>query len=331
MFGVAEARERAEVFRELTAMVHAGVSIGESLTTVAAGMRPSHLRGGLLRAGYDVSGGHAISESFEQHPHVFSALELAMLRVGEQAGRLEMALRAIADYHERDFKLRSILQRELTYPIILLCAIILIPLAGRMVVAWITAGLGAALTIGASTLLGYAIFLGIPAIIIYLIIRNARQSGGGRLWLDQAKLSIPLIGPVARKVALARFCRALAALYSAGVLMGSSLRLAGEASGNEVIARKIEGVARAVEAGGGLSDALRKTALMPGTVLQMLATGERTGEVDAMADHVANHLEMEAQTAVSAMAVAIMPIAVVIAGIIVAVMAISFYGGLYAF
>ncbi len=331
MFGVAEARERAEVFRELTAMVHAGVSIGESLTTVAAGMRPSRLRGGLLRAGYDASGGHEITESFEQHPHVFSALELAMLGVGERAGRLEMSLRAIADYHERDFELRSTLQRELTYPIILLCALILIPLGGRAAIAWITDGVGAAVTIAASTLLGYAIFLGIPAIVVYLIIRNARQSSAGRLWLDQLKLSVPLIGPVARKVALARFCRALAALYSAGVLMGSSLRLAGEASANEVIARKIEGVARAVDTGGSLSEALRKSALMPGTVLQMLTTGERTGDVDAMAEHVARHLETEAQTAISAMAVSITPIAVVIAGIIVAIMVISFYGGLYSF
>lgn len=331
MFGVAQARERAEVFRGLTAMVRAGVSIGESLTTVAAEMRPSRLRGGLLRVGYDVSGGHSLTESFEQHPHVFSELELAMIRVGEQGGRLEEALRNIADYHERDLKLRSLLQRELTYPMILFAAIVFIPLIGRLIVVWIHDSLVAALLAGAGTLLAYAVVLGLPAVLLYLLVRSAQRSSEGRLRLDRIKLSLPIIGPVLRKVALARFCRALASLYSAGVLMGSSLRLAAKAAGNEVVARELGGGARAVEAGGSLSEALGKSRLMPRTVLSMLKTGEHTGEVDAMADNVANHLELEAQTALKQMAVAITPIAVVIAGIIVAVMVIGFYGGIYSF
>jgi type IV pilus assembly protein PilC len=113
--------------------------------------------------------------------------------------------------------------------------------------------------------------------------------------------------------------------------MGTALRLAGEASGNEVVKSELGGGARVVESGGGLSDALAESSLMPGTVVRMLKTGERTAEVDAMAHNVADHLEQETETAIKQMAVSIAPVAVVIAGIIVALMVLSFYADFYSF
>ncbi len=330
-FGTAQARERAEVFGGLAAMVRAGVSMGESLTALAGDMRPSRMQAALLRVGHEVSGGRTFSTCLQEHPEIFSSLTVAMLQVGERGGGLEQALRGIADYHERDFELRSLLQRELTYPIILFAAILFIPLIGRLIVVWVTETLLAALLAGAAALLLYALVFGVPGVLVYLLIRNARQSTAGRLRLDRIKLRLPLVGKVLRKLALARFCRALASLYSAGVLMGTSLRLAGQASGNEVVARELGGGAGAVEAGAGLAEALGKSSVMPNTVLQMLRTGEHTGEVDAMAHNVADHLEVEAQTAIKQMAVTVTPVSVVIAGVIVALMLLSFYGGLYSF
>lgn len=330
-FGTAWARERAEVFGELAAMVHAGVSIGESLTAIAADMRPSPLQAALLQVGHEVSSGRSLAAALEERSGVFSPLTVAMVRVGERGGRLEQALRTVADYFERDFELRSLLQRELTYPIILFVAILFIPLAGQLIVVWIQDSLLAALRVGVATLLLYALVFGVPVLLVYLLIRSARQSAAGRLRLDRIKLRLPLVGGVLRKLALARFCRALASLYSAGVLMGTSLRLAGQAAGNEAVGRQLAAGAEAVEAGGSLSEALGKSALMPKTVLRMLQTGERTGDVDAMAHNVADHLELEAQTAIKQMAVTVTPVSVVIAGIIVALMLLSFYGNLYSF
>jgi type IV pilus assembly protein PilC len=331
MFGTAQARERAEVFGELAAMVRAGVSIGESLTAVAEDMQPSRMQRALMQVGHQVSGGQSLSASLERHPQVFSPLTIAMVQVGERGGRLEESLGTIADYFERDFKLRGLLKRELTYPIILVLGILFIPLIGRMIVTWVNDSLPAALAVGASTLLIYLLALGIPGVGIYLIVRALRQSRKGRETIDRMKLNLPLIGSVLRKLALARFCRALASLYSAGVLMGTSLKLAGEASGNEVVDRELGGGARKVEAGGSLSDALGDSSLMPGTVIRMLKTGERTGDVDTMAHNVADHLEQEAETSIKQMAVTITPVAVVIAGIIVAIMLLSFYSNLYSF
>ncbi|MGI5818828.1 MAG: type II secretion system F family protein [Armatimonadota bacterium] len=331
MFGTAQARERAEVFGELAAMVRAGISIGEALTVVAKGMPPSRMRSALMQAGREVSGGQALGVSMERHQDIFSPLTLAMVQVGERGGRLDEALRGIADYFERDFRLRSLLKRELTYPIILAVAILFIPLVGNMIRLWITRGLFSALAAATGQLLVYALVLGVPGTLAYLLIGNARRSRQGREQIDRIRLSLPLIGSVARKLALARFCRALASLYSAGVLMGTALRLAGQASGNAIVERELGGRARRVEAGASLTEVLSESPLMPATVLSMFRTGERTGDVDAMAHNVADHLEREAETAIRQMVVAITPVAVLIAGIIVALMVVGFYANLYSF
>ena len=331
MFGTAQARERAQVFGELASMVHAGLSIGESLTAVAEDMPASRMQRALLSVGHEVSNGAALGARMERRSDVFSPLTIAMVQVGERGGRIEEALRNIADYFERDFRLRSLLKRELTYPIILLIALLFIPLAARVIVVWISDTVLAAVLTGISQLLTYLLVFGLPVLGAWLVIRSMRRSHEGRLRLDRLKLSIPIIGTLMRKLALARFCRALASLYSAGVMMSTSLRLAGEASGNEVLKSEVADGARSVEGGGSLSDALSGSSLMPGTVLRMLKTGETTGEVDAMAHNVANHLEQEAETSIKQMAVTITPVAVLIVGIIVAVMVIGFYTDLYSF
>ena len=331
MFGAAEARDRAQVFGELAAMVAAGVSIGEAVTVVAQGIPSTPMQRALMHVGREVSSGESFTASLKLHPDTFSPLTIAMLEVGEQAGRLEEALRTVADYFERDFELRSLLKRELTYPIILLIAILFIPLIARMIVVWISETLPAALIAGAEQFVMYALVIGVPALLIRSLARSMRRSREGRIRIDRIKLSIPLVGTVLRKLAVARFCRALASLYSAGVMMGTALRLAGQASGNAVVESDLGGRARLVDEGRSLSEALVGSSLLPGTVLRMLKTGETTGEVDAMAHRVAGHLEQEAQTALKQMAVAITPIVVVIAGIIVAVMVISFYVDFYAF
>ncbi|MEA3401410.1 MAG: type II secretion system F family protein [Armatimonadota bacterium] len=327
MFGAAQARVRSEAYGELASMLHAGVTIGESATAVAEEMRPSPLRDALLEAGHKAAHGSSLAEAMRGRPTVFSPLTVAMVEVGERAGRLEESLQLIADYYEQDFELRHLLTRELAYPIVLFAGIIFIPLIGQFILIWITATLAEAVVTAAVRLLLILLVVGVPLGIILLIMHQASQSEQGRLALDRAKLRIPIIGGVVRKLAVARFCRALASLYSSGVMMGTSVELAGEAAGNEAVRRELQPAVRKLEEGQRLSEALSESSLMPSTVLTMLKTGERTGDIDGMAQNVANHLQREAETSVKQLAVTLAPIAVIIAGVIVALMLLSFYTG----
>jgi type IV pilus assembly protein PilC len=330
MVGAAQARLRAEVFSELTTMVKAGVTIGQSLTAIGEDLEHARMSAVLTEMGMQVSSGETLTDAMRRHPDLFSPVTVSMVEVGEKGGRLEHALRTAADYHEHDFELRHLLTRETAYPIVLFAIIIFIMPIANFIKTWIAGpGLLAALIGLVLQLIFIAVSVGVPVAAVVLLVKRYSGSEQGALALDGAKLKIPLVGNVIRKLCLARACRALASLYSSGVLMGTSLRLAGEAAGNRAVARELTRNVAKVEGGGKLSEALGESPLIPRMVVRMLSTGEDTGEIDKMAHNVADHFEEEAQTAIKQMAVSITPVAVLIAGVIVAIMAIGFYTGGY--
>lgn len=333
MFGAAQARLRAEVFSQLATMVKAGVAIGESLTAVAADLGHRQMASALAQMGMWCSSGESLTQAMVRHPHLFPPVTVSMIEVGEAGGRLEAALSDAAHYHERDFRLRHLLTRESAYPMVLFSVIILIMPIANFVRTWITDTFLHALLGLLAQLLLMLVLMGIPVGAVALALWHYARTRQGREVIDGLKLKVPFIGNVVRRLSLARFCRALASLYSSGVLMGTSMRLAGEAAGNRVIERELTRNVAKVEAGGKLSEALGASPLIPRMVVRMLSTGEASGEIDRMAHNVADHFEEEAETALTQMAATITPAAVLIAGVIVAIMLVlgytSFYAGLF--
>ncbi len=330
MFGAGAARARGQAFSELTALVKAGISIGHALSDLGEDMGNNAMGRTLVRMGREVTSGTSLASAMRHQDGAFEPLIIAMVEVGEQGGRIEEALRGAANYYKRDWELRHLLTRELAYPIVLLLAIIFIPAIAQFIIVWLkstlTAAIGAALVRGLLTLVS----VGVPAAIVYLTIRTVSRTETGRQRIDAIKLRIPVVGGVVRRVVMARFCRALASLHSAGVLMGTSLRLAAAAAGNALIRSEMERAARKVEQGERLSVALGEAPQVPRTVIRMLSTGEDSGEVDRMAENVAEHYEMEAETAIKQMAVSITPAAILIAAVIIGVMFIGGFMDLYS-
>lgn len=330
MFGAAQARLRSETYRKLGAMLRAGVSIGEATSSVAEEMGPSRLREALLDAGDEASRGRSLAETMGERERVFSPLTVAMVAVGEQAGRLEESLRTLAEYFERDCELRHLLTREATYPLLLFAGILFIPVIGEAILVWLTDTLAAALVTLITGLLLTVLYVAVPVGAALLVVRAMSGSREGRANIERIKLSIPVIGAVLRKLAVARFCRALASLYASGVMMGTSLELAADAAGGEIIRGEAREAARAVEDGSSLSEALAESEMLPPTALAMLRTGERTGTVDEMAENVADHLQQEAETSIRQMTASLVPAAVIIGGIIVGIRYIGFFLNLYS-
>ena len=329
MFGAAAARMRSEVFNELASLTKAGISIGHALSDLGEDMAGKPLGRTLVRMGHQVSNGDPLSSAMRDQGDAFSPLTIAMIQVGEEGGRLEEALRSVAAYHERDFGLRHLLTRELAYPMVLIAAVILIPALAQFVIVWFTASIAAAIVAALVRGLLTLLIIGVPTVLVTLLIRNLRRTKTGRRRLDAIKLRIPVAGGVIRRVVMSRLLRALAALYSSGVLLGTSLRLAAQACGNEVIGDDLERSADKLDAGARLSDVLAESPHVPKTVLRMMRTGEDTGEVDVMAGNVADHYEMETQTAIKQAAVTITPIMIVLIAIIIGVMYIGGFMRVY--
>jgi type II secretory pathway component PulF len=142
---------------------------------------------------------------------------------------------------------------------------------------------------------------------------------------DGVKISLPVIGKTVRRLVMSRFARALATMYEAGLSLPEGVRLSARACGNHYIAGALEACIRHMQHGMKLSEALAATRVVPNTVLQMVVTGEESGQLGTTLSKVAEYYEDEAKTAIHAMCVTILPVAIVFLGAIVLVIAIMFY------
>ncbi len=330
MLGHSAIRERTAAFRQLATMLASGMSVSQALAVLGERVADVRLRAFFKQAAEETGKGRRLSELMRQRPDLFSPLALAMVEAAEQSGRLDEILRRLADYYEHEYQIRLMLSRETFYPKILVLAILFIPLGGQVIAAWILRGSGSAVVVLLKALAIYAVVFGVPAAALWMAYKALASSEQGRASIDRLKLALPLLGKVVRQSALARFSRALAALYGAGVSVPKALELAGNATANAALREVAHRAAQRAAEGEGLTDALAASGLADGLVLSMLRTGEQTGNLEETMDHVAAYYEDETRTAIKQMAVAIVPVAVIMAAIVVGIMVIGFYTRLYA-
>ena len=322
-------REQAYAFRELATLVSAGITLKQALDHQVTRPMAPPFRAFFRRASDRVGKGEKLSVIMRDHAGMFSDITVALIEAGEQSGRLDKMLTDIAEYLEREVELRNMISRETFYAKILVSAVLLIPAAARAIIAWLTESAWRAVVILFQTLMVYLLIGGLPLLAFYLIYRRFAASQTGRNLIDQLKLAIPVLGVIIQQVALAKFCRAFAALYEAGISVPDCVRLSADACGNRHLASQFHAAAPVVEQGIPLSEALGYTRLSNSLVMRLLETGEQTGNVDAMMDKAAQHLEDESRTRIHRAAVMIVPVVIIIMGIIVGIMIARFYLGFY--
>ncbi len=330
MFGALKLAQKVQLFRELATLVNAGLSLGMALSTMEEQISSVEMRMALHDAARSVSAGKRFSEAMRRHPKVFSELNVALIAAGEEGGHLDDMLTLSADYLEKELEFQQTLARETLYPKLLLAAIVLIPLATRMIIAGLTMSLGQALLIGIKFCALAGLVVGLPAVLLYLLYRRYYYgTEQGRRAIDALKLRLPIAGAVTMKLSWARLARALSALYGAGVNIRSAVGIASRTAANRAIEETLEQTVPALERGEKLSDALAKTGQIPPLALSMLRTGEQTGQIDSTMVKVADYFEAEAFTTVKKGMTAIVPLAVILFGIVVLIMAAQAYGGYF--
>ena len=331
MFGSLRLVERVHLFRELATLVNAGMSLGMALSSLEERGGSPEMRAALRDAARSVSSGKRFSEVMARHPKVFSELNVALIAAGEEGGHLDEMLTLSADYLERDLEFQQNLARETLYPKLLLAAVVLIPLATRMIIAGLTLSLGQALLVGIKFAAVVGLFVLLPLGVLYMVYRRYYHSTAqGRRTIDDLKLRVPIWGAVSAKLAWARLCRALSALYGAGVNIRSAVGIASNTAANRAIEEALTGTVPALERGEKLSDALAKTGQIPPLALSMLRTGEQTGQIDSTMAKVADYFEAEAFTTVRKGMTAIVPLAVIFFGVVVFMMAAQAYAGYFS-
>lgn len=269
------------------------MGISRALKTLSQNATNAHLRRASGTMTVHTSEGGVMSEAMRRYPLLFNTLAVSMVEAGERGGFVETIFLRLADYYERDFQLQQSVRRETFYPKILVFCAFFIPSLVTLVLS------------------GFSAWLAQVAPLVFLFgIGFVAWKTGQRvlalssntpfiaLWFDAIKLQLPWFGKTVRALATAKFCRALATLYAAGVGPRHAYELAGAASGNAQLAHEIKRTAPLLEQGASFTKLMERTRLFSPLALQMMVIGEETGDIDKQLNKTADFLESEAETAI---------------------------------
>ncbi|HET6385357.1 MAG TPA: type II secretion system F family protein [Armatimonadota bacterium] len=315
-------KAKAFFFRQLSSLVRSGIPLAEALSLLKGQTSNKLLKEIAGEAARHCGAGGRMSEVFKRHPYVFPLVVLEMITAGEEAGRLERFLAQIADYMDREYQVVSRIKGAMTYPAVVMLGVIFIPSVPILVTAGVV-------PYAAATLKWLFLILLVIAIVV-IPIRLMLTNASFAMSYDRVKLSLPLVGKVVRQFTLSKFGRTLALLYSAGVSLSHALEISANSCGNRYITARLNSAVPVVQAGGKLSDAIKKTGCFPETTMYILATGEHTGDVDMMVTKMAEFAEADANQAVDQTIHVLMPASIVLLAIVVCIKLIAFYTGYFS-
>ncbi len=269
--------ELAGFYRRLHTLVNAGFPIVAALRTLSQQNLSVCLKTAVDICLREVENGRSLSDGMRLSPAVFPLVHCEIVKASELGGRLEEALFQLTEYNEQEVKLRQFLSRQTFYPkVLFVTAVLVIPAIFMFIMG------GNPLLFILLTFLSWLQIAVIICIIFALIRQGIRCSAVVRLQYEQFKWSLPGVGKVARQFAVVRFGRALAALSTAGISMPTALEIAGRTSGSASLLQSAYVAARAAEGGSKVSDSLVQSGLFPSMIIQLLQTGESSGNIDVM-------------------------------------------------
>ncbi|HOC03547.1 MAG TPA: type II secretion system F family protein [Candidatus Ratteibacteria bacterium] len=329
-------KELTVITRQLATLIGSGLPLLRALKVLE-----QQRKGGaakiLNKVAAEIEQGALFSEALAKFPSSFPRIYVAMVKAGEAGGALESVLSRLAEFMEKEAKLKGKIKSAMAYPSVVIVVMIgilsfimikIVPTFTKIFEDMEVGDLPGAtlLLIKMSKLLAERSYL-IVAFVFALIIlfRIANKIKVTRYLIDKVKLRILVFGPVISKTIIARFARTFATLITSGVPILQSLQIVRDTVGNEVIANAINEVRNRVREGEGISGIMLRTGVFPPMVTNMIAVGEETGAMDSMLEKVADAYEAEVDAAVAAMTSMLEPILIVCLGVVVGFIVISLF------
>ncbi len=328
------ARDLALVTRQLATLVQAALPIEEALRAAAAQSTSAKIKSMLLAVRARVMEGHSLAAALREYPSAFPELYRATVAAGEHAGHLGLVLDQLADYTDQRQQSRQKIQLALLYPVILMVAslAIVVLLLGYVVpdvvkvfvntgqeLPALTRGLIATSDVVKNW--GWLIVLGLVG--AFLAMRAALRDPALRLRWHAFILRIPLIGRLSRATNTARFASTLAILTKSGVPLVEALSIAAAVIANLRIRERVVEAAQKVREGSSLTRALDATGEFPPMMLHMIASGEKSGELDQMLARTARNQENDLAAQVSLLVGLFEPFMLVFMGAVVLVIVLA--------
>lgn len=322
--------------RQLSTLVSAGIPLLQGLSAIERQTDNPRLKKVLAVIRQDIEAGKAFSEALARHPGIFNKMYVSMIRAGETAGILDEILERLASLAEHDAETRSRVKAAIRYPMIVVVAICL---AFAFLVSFVIPRFAAIFSKFKTELpLPTRILIGINHAVQnywYLILLAVALLVGGIIWYlrtpngrwqwDRLKLKLPIFGIIFQKVALSRFARVFASMQKSGISMMLTLDIVAETVGNVVIAKSVTEMREALREGKGLVRPMEASGLFPPLVVQMVAVGEETGNIDVMLNKVSDYYDKDVDYALRNLSSLIEPILLLFVGGMVLLLALGIF------
>jgi general secretion pathway protein F len=320
--------------QELSTLLNSGVPLDRALTitnelTTKAEFRA--LIGDVLRS---IKGGKSLADALSLHPLYFSDLFINMVRAGEASGNLGQIFERLSEFERSRDELRSYIISSMVYPALLALVgagsiFVLLDFVvprfasvfndGRMKIPTPTL-----IMLEASKIVqNWSWLVALVIIGTIVVFRTYTSTETGRLWWDNARLKIPVLGDALRKAETSRFARAMSTLVGNTVPLVQSLNIASGILNNKVMANSLKDVAQGVKRGEGIAQPLARTKMFPPLAAHLLTVGEETGKLDLMFARMAQIYEEETRAAIRRFTSIFEPLVILIMGIIVGALVLS--------
>ncbi|CAD7489601.1 MSHA fimbrial biogenesis protein MshG [Aeromonas dhakensis] len=322
--------------RQMYALTRAGIPILRAIAGLEESAHSKPLKRALHALGEDLGNGRPLSSSMQAHPRVFSSLFVAIIHVGENTGQLEEAFLQLANYFELELETRKRIKTAMRYPSFVLIAIGIAMVILNIMVIPVFAGMfakfGVELPLATRILLATSHFfvhywwvmLGVLLAMVFGW-RHWVSTVKGKLTWHRWQLKLPIVGTIIERSLLARFARSFSMMLKAGVPLNTALSLVADAVDNAWMAGRIRDMRAGIERGESLLRTAGASGLFTPLVMQMIAVGEETGQVDDLLHEAAEYYEREVDYDLKSLTARIEPILIGIVAVMVLILALGIF------
>lgn len=349
----AKIRDLIQLFLHMEQMQNAGVPLLDALADIRDTTEQTFLRDIMSEVHRDVSEGSSLSEAISRHPKVFTNLYISLISSGEETGDLTGAYRQLVKYLKWVDQMQQKVRKATRYPIIV-TGVVIITVAIMMWVVvpqivgfirnigqglpWYTTALIATSDFFAQPqfhILGLPVYGGIivlaTPVLAFLAIKLARRLSDDMAYrLDAWALTLPVVGPLVRKINIARFAQTFGALFASGIDVLQGLEAARKTVNNLALIEALERIHEQVHAGSPLSEAFNMSGEFPSLVVRMLKVGEESGSLTTVLDQVAEFYTNDVDEAIQGLIAMIEPFLTAFLGVMILWIAVAVFGPIYS-
>lgn len=318
--------------QQLAALIHAGLPVLQSIQMLRQRSPNARLRSILADVEARIKSGSALSEAFSAQGETFPKIYTASILAGERSGNLDEVLRRYVEYTKSIAQLRRKIRSALTYPVMLLCAaVILVTVLTTFVIPQFSSlyeNMGAdlpkitVLVVGLSSWARENLYWLAPAIVgLIAAIVSWRKTETGRRTMDRWVLKVPIIGELVKQMTTAQFSRSMATLLAGGITVIESFQIALASVANRELLRSTEPALPKVREGKPFTESLAEAGWVPELATDMIGVGERSGSLREMLDEVSGFYDAETEVKLGQLTSLIEPaILFIMAGVVITIL-----------